>query len=226
MGWEKQLARAEAERGNDDGRHRRNRLAWSVSSWAALHQESIPSGLRYGARSSRGPMLVIALFLSVFTSVMAVREDHASVVLIFLVLWAAGIAFHRWTAAQVQRALGDERDWQAAQPFAIEGYEDCLADHPRENRSHIALALAFAGQPPPVEWLLQLLSSDGADWTWDARAELARRAVGIDAAPDVRDEHNRALRDWFHALVDNQLAVLHARHPLARVHLLNSRAHG
>jgi hypothetical protein len=106
-----------------------------------------------------------------------------------------------------RRAVAREARWAASLPFAVTGYLDCLGSYYGENERCMYLAFAFAGEPPAA--LRDILAADGGEWT--VAGTLATRDRGPKTT--FREDHNRKVVRWFHALVRHQLMPLHAKHP-------------
>jgi hypothetical protein len=112
-----------------------------------------------------------------------------------------------------------EYAWVEALPFKVTGYFDALAARPQQ-RSDLRVTLTFAGETPHPMALEQLVPPGSAACAAAVRRPDARRLVVSDtvlAGGADGPSTNRAIRDWFHALVEGALPSLNTQHPIVKL---------
>jgi hypothetical protein len=213
-------ARAETEaafvarsRAEEDQEARKQRL-WASVSWTGLFT---------------GPLGWLYLFLLWAASSMALvgilTVTGASGQLIHLMFpggtkvlpippTVAVFFFWLWVRGAPARSLKREQAWVASLPFKLTGYEEALADSPRENAARLELRFSFDREP---ERLAELL---GAGFQTNPRNGHMVWEGGIARGGD---DHNRALRDWVHTQVEAALLPLHRAHPFTELLLVNNQ---
>lgn len=181
---------------------RRRNLDAAVTIWAAFVGEM---GLYYTALLAIPSVLVGA----------ALTFIHVPPYVAYAMLVVVPLAVAIYARIAVPRARVREQRWLASLPFRVSGYERCLGDYYRDNESSMTLTFMFAGAPPAGDRLREILAADGVPWKVDGST--AKRDTGPGYGGD-----NRAVRRWFHRLVEQQLLPLHNVHPISMLDVSNS----
>jgi hypothetical protein len=215
-------AKADAKRAAEDQKERQRILWWSCS-WGGVFKSAL--GWYYlflFCGFVLAPITVIAFGWIRPSPTLAKILFPGAKKVIPVPTVIAGVLIWWWATTAAHRGLRKERQWIAALPFQLTGYEECLGDSPGDNR-YLELRFTFAGEAPPDQTLLDVLSGDGGAWALNPQNGQPARDPGID--PGYRNyEHNRRVHKWFHALVEHQLAPLHRRYPFTALHVANSRS--
>jgi hypothetical protein len=194
-----------------DNQYERLQLTWYSCSIAGVF--TCPMGWYY--------LMLFCLFAVGPASAIVMYLVAPSLIYLFLPALAVGaIVVYVWSRTAVRRGLERERSWISALPFRLTGYEECLGDLPTHNSRRLALAFDFEAGVPTREVLLDLLSGDGGSWKIDHG--VATRDPGVNQGYR-NHEHNRALRAWFHRLVDQQLRPLHEAYRVRAIQIDNGR---